>query len=148
MRAALVLLIASGTTACTGPGNASGAYVDISVDVQRPHVTITLDNDVIDPGTNTTSHAVSQEWHYDDWKQASGVSHTVSFAGGGVGAGAIVVPGGRCAMECPLNGCDPAKVVWEWSAVVIDKDGNATLDCLRCLDGNSQALFQSCPPAP
>ena len=46
------------------------------------------------------------------------------------------------------NGCDPAKVVWEWSAVVIDKNGGVTLDCLRCLDSNSQALYQSCPPAP
>ena len=145
MRTVGLLLLLS-AAACTGPGTPAGAFVEVTVDVQRPHVMVSIDDEPVDPGGNTTSHAVSKEFHFDSWDQAMG-THTVSFSGDGVNAGTIVVPGGRCVGACAANTCT-SDVKWEWSAVVIDKDGNASLDCLRCLDSNSQALFQDCPPAP
>ncbi|HTJ43144.1 MAG TPA: hypothetical protein VL463_13660 [Kofleriaceae bacterium] len=145
MRAALALVLLA---ACTGPSIPEGAHVWLTVDVQRPDVQVAINGDLADPGTNTTAGAVSQEFDYDSWDQAAADSYDVTVTGTGVTSGKVVVPGGRCVGECIAAGCDPNDVKWEWSAVLVDHDGNAALDCVRCWSANRMQLASDCPQAP
>ena len=143
MRALVAFVIAGAVAACT-PSTPAGVSVTVTVDVQRPHVQVTLDGAAFDPGGNT-AHAVSAQYGYDTWDQAMVDTHAVSVTEGGAVLGTVTVPSGRCVAACAAGGCVADDVKYEWSAVAVDLQGKVGLACLMCQSA-SGILVTDCPP--
>ena len=153
MRTILALLVgaSAGALACSGPKPPAGVVYWISVDVERPSTQVTIDGEVVDPGTGPRGHAVSLKTPFDDWKQAVAGAPFVITASDPRGAviGQTSLTPGTCLMLCAQSGtCSESDLKFEWQSAEVESSGTVVYGCTRCENQHGTQIGGDCAPAP
>ena len=135
----IVILIA----ACTSPP--SGKHVALGIDVEATGVEVTVNGQVVDPGTGDPGHGVGVRDSFDDWSEA--FPYKVTAESGGAVIGEITVPPRQCEQLCPgLPGtCSMDDVHIEWTQVVVTAT-SIRQECVRCVGSSGLDVANECPP--
>lgn len=144
------LIFALSLAACAGPSPPAGVVYWISVDVERPSTAVTIDGDMVDPGTGPRGHAVSLKTPFDDWKQAiAGAPFVVTAQDGDTIIGQETLTPGACGFLCANGGgCTLDDVKYEWQAAEVEASGAVVFGCTRCENDSGVAIAGDCAPAP
>jgi hypothetical protein len=142
MRGALIVILLAG--ACTSPP--AGKHVAVAIDVLASHVEVTVNGELVDPGTAGPEHGVDVRDSVDDWSED--IPYKVTAESGGAVIGELTVPPGQCLILCPGTAdapCAPDDVNTEWTQVVVTAT-SIRQECVRCVGSAGTDVANECPP--